>query len=192
MYWYKTGVAHIEAASGGLEAGTNILVPAPAMGDPDQGVCPLRKPSTGEYAPLHSADEGAADLIESFRIAGTDDRFRGVIDAPIRSSTPGIADISVSSPTVLPGIGRKFSNRVQTSFEGVFSEGEMSLLPPPVRFCVNSISTRLGYHRLEVLYQFLSSSPQSSRKLTGSDTLLSTGNHLMRRRLPSSGRCWPG
>lgn len=77
MYWYKTGIAHIEAASGGLEAGTNILVPAPAMGDPDQGVCPLRKPSTGEYAPLHSADEGAADLIESFRIAGTDDRFRG-------------------------------------------------------------------------------------------------------------------
>jgi hypothetical protein len=156
MYWYKTGIAHSDhPASGGLAAGTNIIVPAHAMGDPDQGVFPLRKPSTGEYAPLLSADKGAAALNESFRIAGTDNRFRGVIEAPTRSSPPGIADISVSIPTVPPGIGRKFSNRVQTSFEGIFSDREFSLFTPQVRFCVNSISPLPGYHTLEVLYQFL-------------------------------------
>jgi hypothetical protein len=61
----------------------------------------------------------------------------------------------VSSPTDLTGIGIKFSNMIESIFEGDFSEGETGLFPPPIRFCVNSISTLLMYRRLEVLYQFL-------------------------------------
>ena len=44
---------------------------------------------------------------------------------------------------------------IETYFEGDFSEGETGLFPPPIRLCVNSISTLLMYRRLEVLYQFL-------------------------------------
>jgi len=123
MYSYKTGIAHIDAASGGFEAGTDKRL------------------------------------------------FIGVIDAIIKSSTPGTVDTNrlmfVSSPTDLTGIGIKFSNMVQTIFEGDFSEREPGLFPPPVRFCVNSISTLLMYRRFEVLYQFLHVLTAKLKKIDG-------------------------
>ncbi len=171
MYSYKSGIAYIDTASGGFEAGTNILVLAPAMSDAEQLVYALTKPAAGEYAIVLSTNERAADVIESFKIAGTDKRFIGVIDAITKSSTPGIVDTNrlmfVSSPTDLTGIGIKFSNMVQTIFEGDFSEGEPGLFPPPVRFCVNSISTLLMYRRLEVLYQFLHVLTAKLKKIDG-------------------------
>jgi len=119
----------------------------------------MTKPLPGEYAIVLSTNERASEVIDFFRQAGADKRFTGVIDAITKSSTPGIADTQrlmfVSSPTDLTGIGIKFSNMIETIFEGNFSEGETGLFPPPIRFCVNSISTLLMYRRLEVLYQFL-------------------------------------
>ena len=125
MYSYKSG---IDQLSGGFEAGANILILAPHMSYAEQLAYALTKPLEGEYAIT-------------------------------KSSTPGIIDtprlMFVSSPTDLTGIGSKFSNMIETIFEGKSSEGEAGLFPPPIRICVNSVSTLLTYRKLDVLYQFL-------------------------------------
>ncbi len=159
MYSYKSGIAQIDDATGGFDAGTNILILAPPMSYADQLAYALVKPLPGEYSIILSTNERAAEVVDIFKVAGADKRFIGVIDAITKSSTPSIVDTSrlmfVSSPTDLTGIGIKFSNMIETIFEGNFSDGEAGLFPPPIRFCVNSISTLLMYRRLEVLYQFL-------------------------------------
>jgi len=159
MYTYKSGIAQIDDVAGGFDAGTNILILAPPMSYGDQLAYAITKPLPGEYAILLSTNERAAEVVDAFKVAGADKRFVGVIDAITKSSTPSIVDTSrlmfVSSPTDLTGIGIKFSNMIETIFEGNFSDGEQGLFPPPIRFCVNSISTLLMYRRLEVLYQFL-------------------------------------
>jgi hypothetical protein len=159
MYCYKTGIAQIDKVCGGFDAGSNILILAPPMSYADQLAYTLTKPVTGEFAIVLSTNERAAEVVDFFKLAGADKRFVGVIDAITKSSTPSIADTTrlmfVSSPTDLTGIGIKFSNMIETIFEGEFSDGEQGLFPPPIRFCVNSISTLLMYRRLEVLYQFL-------------------------------------
>jgi hypothetical protein len=171
MYCYKTGIAQIDSVCGGFEAGTNILILAPPMSYADQLAYALIKPLQGEYSIVLSTNERAAEVVDSFKIAGADKRFIGVIDAITKSSTPSIADTArlmfVSSPTDLTGIGIKFSNMIETIFEGDFSEGESGLFPPPVRFCVNSISTLLMYRRLEVLYQFLHVLTAKLKKIEG-------------------------
>jgi hypothetical protein len=171
MYLYKTGIAQIDDAIGGFEAATNILILAPAMSNADKLAYALTKPLPGEYSIVLSTSERASEVIDFFKSAGADKRFTGVIDAITKSSTPSIVDtprmMFVSSPTDLTGIGIKFSNMIETIFEGDFSDGEPGLFPPPIRFCVNSISTLLMYRRLEVLYQFLHVLTAKLRKTEG-------------------------
>ena len=171
MYSYKSGIAQIDEVSGGFEAGTNILILAPPMSYAEQLAYALTKPLPGEYSIVLSTNERAAEVVDAFKLAGADKRFTGVIDAITKSSTPSIVDTQrlmfVSSPTDLTGIGIKFSNMIETIFEGDFSEGESGLFPPPIRFCVNSISTLLMYRRLEVLYQFLHVLTAKLKKIEG-------------------------
>ncbi|MDD1694233.1 MAG: hypothetical protein LUQ71_05870 [Methanoregula sp.] len=171
MYSYKSGIAQIDDITGGFDAGTNILILAPPMSLADQLAYALTKPFPGEYAIVLSTNERAAEVVDAFKVAGADKRFTGVIDAITKSSTPSIIDtprlMFVSSPTDLTGIGIKFSNMIETIFEGDFSDGEAGLFPPPIRFCVNSISTLLMYRRLEVLYQFLHVLTAKLKKIEG-------------------------
>ncbi|MDO9035324.1 MAG: hypothetical protein Q7U51_08990 [Methanoregula sp.] len=171
MYSYKTGIDQIDQLSGGFEAGTNILILAPPMSYADQLAYALTKPVTGEYAITLSTNERAAEVVDFFKVAGSDKRFIGVIDAITKSSTPSIVDTPrlrfVSSPTDLTGIGIKFSNMIEAIFEGDFSDGESGLFPPPIRFCVNSVSTLLMYRKLEVLYQFLHVITAKLKKIEG-------------------------
>jgi hypothetical protein len=171
MYSYKTGIGQIDQLSGGFDAGTNILILAPPMSYAEQLAYALAKPLQGEYAITLSTNERASEVVDYFKLAGTDKRFIGVIDAITKSSTPSIVDTQrlmfVSSPTDLTGIGIKFSNMIETIFEGDFSEGEAGLFPPPIRFCVNSISTLLMYRKLEVLYQFLHVLTAKLKKIEG-------------------------
>ena len=113
MYSYKTGIEQIDRLSGGFEAGTNILILAPPMSYSEQFAYALAKPLEGEYAITLSTNERASEVVEFFKLAGTDKRFIGVIDAITKTSTPGIVDtrrlMFVSSPTDLTGIGIKFS-----------------------------------------------------------------------------------
>jgi len=171
MYCYKTGIDQIDQLCGGFEAGTNILILAPPMSYAEQLAYALTKPLEGEYAIILSTNERAAEVVDSFKQSGTDKRFVGVIDAITKSSTPSIVDTQrlmfVSSPTDLTGIGIKFSNMIETIFQGEFSDGEAGLFPPPIRFCVNSISTLLMYRKLEVLYQFLHVLTAKLKKIEG-------------------------
>ncbi|HXX55353.1 MAG TPA: hypothetical protein VEI81_04595 [Methanoregula sp.] len=171
MYCYKTGISQVDSACGGFEAGSNILILAPPMSSAEQLAYALTRPLEGEYSIILSTNERAAEVIDYFKLSGSDKRFVGVIDAITKSSSPGIADTKrmmfVSSPTDLTGIGIKFSTLVETIFAGEFSEGENGLFPPPVRFCVNSISTLLMYRRLEVLYQFLHVLTAKLKKIDG-------------------------
>jgi len=171
MYIYKTGIAQVDGISGGIEAGTNILLLAPSMSSAEQLAYALIKPVPGEFSIVLSTNERAAEVVDFFKLAGCDKRFVGVIDAITKSSTPGITDtprlMFVSSPTDLTGIGIKFSNMIESIFEGTFSDGEAGLFPPPIRFCVNSISTLLMYRKLEVLYQFLHILTAKQRKIEG-------------------------
>jgi hypothetical protein len=171
MYNFKSGIAHIDSVSGGFEAGTNFLILAPPMSLAEELAYSLTRPLTGEYAIVLSTNERAAEVVDAFKVIGVDKRYVGTIDAITKSSSPGIADTNrlmfVASPTDLTGIGIKFSKMVELIFDGDFSDGESGLFPPPVRFCVNSVSTLLMYRKLEVLYQFLHVLTSKLKKIDG-------------------------
>jgi len=171
MYNFKSGIAQIDAVSGGFEAGTNYLILAPPMSLAEELAYSLTRPLTGEYAIVLSTNDRAAEVVDAFKVMGVDKRYVGTIDAITKSSTPGIADTNrlmfVASPTDLTGIGIKFSKMVELIFDGDFSDGESGLFPPPVRFCVNSVSTLLMYRKLEVLYQFLHVLTSKLKKIDG-------------------------
>ncbi|MCX6682000.1 MAG: hypothetical protein NTY71_03320 [Methanoregula sp.] len=171
MYNFKSGIVQIDQGFGGFEAGTNFLVLAPPMSLAEDLAYSLTKPLPGEYAIVLSTNDRAAEVIDAFKVMEVDKRYVGTIDAITKSSTPGIADTTrlmfVASPTDLTGIGIKFSKMVELIFDGDFSDGESGLFPPPVRFCVNSVSTLLMYRKLEVLYQFLHVLTSKVKKIDG-------------------------
>jgi hypothetical protein len=171
MYNFKSGLPQIDTVSGGFEAGTNFLVLAPPMSFAEELSYFFTKPLPGEYAVVLSTNDRAAEVIDAFKIMGVDKRYVGTIDAITKSSTPGIVDTNrlmfVASPTDLTGIGIKFSKMVELIFDGEFSDGESGLFPPPVRFCVNSVSTLLMYRKLEVLYQFMHVLTSKLKKIDG-------------------------
>ena len=171
MYNFKSGIAQIDAVSGGFEAGTNFLILAPPMSLAEELAYSLTRPLIGEYAIVLSTNDRAAEVVDAFKVIGVDKRYVGTIDAITKSSTPGITDTNrlmfVASPTDLTGIGIKFSKMVELIFDGDFSDGESGLFPPPVRFCVNSVSTLLMYRKLEILYQFLHVLTSKLKKIDG-------------------------
>jgi hypothetical protein len=171
MYNFKSGIAQIDVVSGGFEAGTNYLILAPPMSLAEELAFSLTRPLIGEYAIVLSTNDRAAEVVDAFKVMGVDKRYVGTIDAITKSSTPGIADTNrlmfVASPTDLTGIGIKFSKMVELIFDGDFSDGESGLFPPPVRFCVNSVSTLLMYRKLEILYQFLHVLTSKLKKIDG-------------------------
>ncbi len=171
MYNFKSGIAQIDSVSGGFEAGANFLVLAPPMSLAEELAYSLTRPLTGEYAIVLSTNDRAAEVVDAFKVIGADKRYVGTIDAITKSSTPGITDTNrlmfVASPTDLTGIGIKFSKMVELIFDGDFSDGESGLFPPPVRFCVNSVSTLLMYRKLEILYQFLHVLTSKLKKIDG-------------------------
>jgi hypothetical protein len=171
MYSYKTGIPQIDQATGGFDAGTNLLLLAPSLSYAEELAYALTKPLPGEYAIMLSTNERASEVIDQFKIAGADKRFVGVIDAITKSSTPSVSDnervMFVTNPTDLTGIGIKFTHLVETIFDGEFSGEEDGLFPPPIRFCTNSVSTLLMYRKLEVLYQFLHVMTAKLKKIEG-------------------------
>jgi len=171
MYSFRSGIAQIDQMTGGFDAGTNFLVLAPSMSLAEDLAYALTKPVPGEYAVVLSTNDRAAEVIDAFKVMNVDKRYVGTIDAITKSSTPGIVDTNrlmfVASPTDLTGIGIKFSKMVELIFDGEFSDGEAGLFPPPIRFCVNSISTLLMYRKMEVLYQFLHVLTSKVKKIDG-------------------------
>jgi len=171
MYRYRSGITRIDDGTGGFDAGMNFLVMAPPMGLGRDLLYALTKPLDEEYAVVVSTNERASEVIDAFRRAGSDKKYVGTIDAITKGSTPGVGDTNrqmfVASPTDLTGIGIKLSRMIELIFNGEFSEEENKLFPPPIRFCVNSLSTFLMYRRLDVLYQFLRALTSKVKKTDG-------------------------
>jgi len=159
MYSYKSGIGQVDEATGGFPAGKNYLILAPPAGLSRDLLYAFAKPLPGEYALVISTNDRASEVIDAFRQIGADKHSVGAIDAITKSSSPNTADtcrlMFVTNPADLTGIGIKFSKMVDLIFDGGFSETENELFPPPIRFCVNSLSTFLMYRKLDILYQFL-------------------------------------
>lgn len=73
----------------------------------------------------------------------------------------------VTSPVDLTSMGIKFSRMAEDMWkEGVMAEPP-GPMPPPLRLCVNSVSTLLMYSRLEMTFRFLHVITNRVKKLEG-------------------------
>ncbi len=171
MHRYLTGVGVIDGVFGGFAPGTNILVLAPPFSLGEELARTFARLNDGEYAIFLTTDEQVQDLVRSLHTCNFDISRVGIIDAITKSSSPQSADSLavkyVSSPSDLTGMGIKFSQISESIFTGKFPSGDNGLYPPPVRFCVQSLSTLLMFRKLEVLYQFLHVLSAKLKKMEG-------------------------
>jgi len=159
MYIYKSGIKVIDDALGGLESGANILILIPSLSSGDLLGYSISKPRNGEFSILLSTESPSIDLEEKLELSQVQKSHMGIIDTVTKLTSPETADSVrvkyVPSASDLTGIGIKFTRMVEEIFRGDFSDDELEMFPPPIRFYVNSLSTLLMYRRVEVLYQFL-------------------------------------
>ncbi|KQC04577.1 MAG: hypothetical protein APR55_06345 [Methanolinea sp. SDB] len=159
MYIYKSGIKVIDDALGGVESGTNILILVPSLCSGDRIGNTMSKPENGEFSIILSTDHPSADIEEKLGLSPVQRTHTGIIDTVTKLMFPEAADSVrvkyVPSASDLTGIGIKFTRMVEEMFRGSFSEDELEIFPPPIRFYIHSLSTLLMYRRVEVLYQFL-------------------------------------
>jgi hypothetical protein len=171
MYLYRTGIPLIDDEFQGLRAATNILILAPPLTYADQLAYKLASPAPGEWSIVMSTDERASDVVDAFKKQGARKNQVGVIDAITKSSIPTLQDTAkvkfVTSPIDLTSMGIKLSRMVEDMWRESAIADPPGPLPPPWRFCVNSVSTLLMYARLEVVYRFLHIITNRLKKLEG-------------------------
>ncbi|MCT8336672.1 hypothetical protein FKB36_03955 [Methanoculleus sp. Afa-1] len=171
MYTYETGIPAIEKEYGGLRAATNILLLAPPLSYAELLACRIASPQPGEWAVAISTDERASDVIGSFRRFGAARNRVGIIDAVTKNSVPTLRDTAmakfVTSPLDLTSMGIKFSRMVEDMWKEAVVAEPPGPMPPPIRFCLHSVSTLLMYSQLEVTYRFLHVITNRVKKLEG-------------------------
>ncbi|NLB00252.1 MAG: hypothetical protein GX837_04705 [Methanomicrobiales archaeon] len=171
MYTYETGIPLIDKEFGGLRAASNVLILAPPQTYAEHLAYQMSSPRAGEWTVAISTDERAADVMGAFRRQGAERGRVGIIDAVTKSSVPTLQDTAkakfVTSPLDLTSMGIKFSRMVEDMWkEGVMADPP-GPMPPPIRLCLNSISTVLMYAQLEVTYKFLHVVTNRVKKLEG-------------------------
>ena len=171
MYLYKTGIPLIDREFGGLRAATNILILAPPLAYAEHLAYRIACPLPGEWTVAITTDERAADVAGAFRRQGAVMNHVGFIDAVTKTSVPTLRAPTkakfVTSPLDLTSMGIKFSRMVEDMWkEGVMADPP-GPMPPPVRLCINSVSTLLLYARLEVTFKFLHVITNRVKKLEG-------------------------
>lgn len=171
MYTYETGIPALGKEYGGLRAATNILLLAPPLSYAELLACRIASPQPGEWAVAISTDERASDVIGSFRRFGAARNRVGIIDAVTKSSVPTLRDTAmakfVTSPLDLTSMGIKFSRMVEDMWKEAVVAEPPGPMPPPIRFCLHSVSTLLMYSQLEVTYRFLHVITNRVKKLEG-------------------------
>ena len=171
MYTYETGIPLIDNEFRGLRAASNVLILAPPQTYAEHLAYRMSSPRAGEWTVAISTDERAADVMGAFRRQGAERGRVGIIDAVTKSSVPTLRDTAkakfVTSPLDLTSMGIKFSRMVEDMWkEGVMADPP-GPMPPPIRLCLNSISTILMYAQLEVTYKFLHVVTNRVKKLEG-------------------------
>lgn len=171
MYTYRTGIDAIDDMFEGLPAGTNVLILAPSLSSAEIIAYTLARPHTGEWSIILSTDERAAEVMDSFKQLDTPKSRLGLIDCITKSTVPAIDDTPkmkfVVSPVDLTSIGIKFSKLVEVLWNESVTSDPPGPLPPPIRFCINSLTSLLLYTRLEVVYRFLHVMTARVKKLEG-------------------------
>lgn len=171
MYRYTTGIPLIDKEFGGLRAATNILILAPPLVCAEHLAYKIACPKAGEWTIAISTDDRASDVVRAFRKLGAGKNHVGIIDAITKCSVPTLRDTPkakfVTSPVDLTSMGIKFSRMAEDMWkEGVVAEPP-GPMPPPLRLCVNSVSTLLMYARLEMTFRFLHVITNRVKKLEG-------------------------
>jgi hypothetical protein len=171
MYLYETGIPVIDREFRGLRAATNILLLAPPLSYAEYLAYRIACPRDGEWTVVISTDERASDVAGAFRRQGSGMNRVGIIDAVTKSSVPNLRDTPkakfVTSPLDLTSMGIKFSRMVEDMWKEAVVAEPPGPMPPPVRLCVNSVSTLLMYARLEVTFKFLHVITNRVKKLEG-------------------------
>jgi len=159
MYKYLTGIDNIDQKTGGLNAGTNILVLAPAFSSGEEVATYLAKPRKGEYMIVLTTENQATDLLDVFKNTNFDTSHIGIIDAITKSSSASSQDSHrvkyVGSPNDLTGMDIRFSQLTEEIMKGEFSDDPNQLFPTPIRYCVLSLTSMLMFRKIDVIYQFL-------------------------------------
>jgi len=171
MYSYTTGIPLVDEEFGGLRAATNVLILAPPLAYAERIAYRVACPVAGEWTIAISTDDRASEVVGAFRNLGASGNQIGIIDAITKSSVPTLRDTSkvkfVASPVNLTSIGIKFSRMVEDMWrESVMAESP-GPMPPPLRLCMNSVSTLLMYTGLEVTFRFLHIITNRVKKLEG-------------------------
>lgn len=171
MYRYTTGIPVVDDHFRGLKATGNILILAPPLSYAEQIAYRLACPAEGEWTIVMSTDERASDVVTALKRQGADKNRIGVIDAITKCSVPTISESArvkfVTSPMDLTGMGIKFSRMAEDMWKESVTMEPPGPLPPPIRFCINSVSTLLMYSRLDVAYRFLHVITNRVKKLEG-------------------------
>lgn len=159
MYSYTFGIPALDDQLGGLTSGANVLILAPPLSGAERIAYNLSFPAKGEYCVLLSTDERAAELVNYFKLNGTERKAIAIIDAITKSDLPNTPDTDrmkfIGSPIDLTGISIKMSKIFSGIMDESLASTSQAIFPPPIRLCVNSLSTFLMYRKLEVMYQFL-------------------------------------
>jgi RecA-superfamily ATPases implicated in signal transduction len=159
MYSYQFGIPALDDQLGGLTSGANVLILAPPLSGAERIAYNLSFPSESEYSVLLSTDERASEILNFFKLNGTERRALAIIDAITKSDLPNVPDTDrmkfVASPVDLTGISIKMSKMFAGIVDESLKNPKSGVFPPPIRFCVSSLSTFLMYRKLEVMYQFV-------------------------------------
>ncbi len=159
MYSYQFGIPALDDQLGGLTSGANVLILAPPLSGAERIAYNLSFPSESEYSVLLSTDERASEILNFFKLNGTERRSLAIIDAITKSDLPNVPDTDrmkfIASPVDLTGISIKMSKMFAGIIDESLKNPKPGIFPPPIRFCVNSLSTFLMYRKLEVMYQFV-------------------------------------
>lgn len=166
-----TGIPLIDEEFEGLRAASNVLILAPPLAYAERLAYRMACPAAGEWVIAISTDERASEVAGAFRSLGAGRNQVGIVDAITKSAVPTLRDTPmakfVSSPVDLTSIGIKFSRMTENIWREAVVAEPPGPIPPPLRFCVNSVSTLLMYTGLEVTFRFLHVITNRVKKLEG-------------------------
>jgi KaiC/GvpD/RAD55 family RecA-like ATPase len=153
MEGYLLGIKELDDLIGDIKEGTNMMLLGPPMSGKDSIVNHILYTglNEGNASVLVSTREPGENVIEWFQNQGIELANLGIVDCV--SKTLGIAAEDTahikraSSPVDLTGIGVRISQ--------YFEELWMKRENPPIRLCINSLSTILMYSNLQTVFRFL-------------------------------------
>ncbi|MBP2030843.1 KaiC/GvpD/RAD55 family RecA-like ATPase [Methanohalophilus levihalophilus] len=155
MEGYLLGIKELDDLIGGIKEGTNLMLLGPPMSGKDSIVNNILYTGLDDSnaSVLVSTREPGENVLEWFlkHDPDMDTSSLGIVDCVTKTLGIAAEDTDnikrVSSPVDLTGIGVRISQ--------YFEELWMKKENPPIRLCINSLSTVLMYSNLQTVFRFL-------------------------------------